>query len=113
MGGRPGARSGGGPRRSANAAVPGDDLQVEVEIPFMTAIFGGTEKIRVRRLEECATCAGSGVKPGAKAKTCSGCAGNGVVNNMQRTPFGVFNNVATGPTCRYDRQPTPDPRRYR
>jgi molecular chaperone DnaJ len=86
--------------RNANAPVAGDDLQVEVEIPFMTAIFGGQEKVKVRRLEECGTCGGTGIKPGAKSKTCSGCGGKGVVNNMQRTPFGVFNNVQTCPTCR-------------
>ena len=86
--------------RNANAPVAGDDLQVEVEIPFMTAIFGGQERIKVRRLEECGTCGGSGIKPGAKSKTCSSCSGKGVVNNMQRTPFGVFNNVQTCPTCR-------------
>lgn len=41
----------------------------------MTAIFGGQEKLRVRRSEECNTCTGSGIKPGAKAKTCSACGG--------------------------------------
>lgn len=66
----------------------------------MTAIFGGQEKIRVKRLEECGTCSGSGVKPGAKVKTCSLCGGSGVVNNMQRTPFGVMNNVQSCPNCR-------------
>lgn len=75
-------------------------MQVEVEIPFMTSIFGGKENIRVRRLEECGTCSGSGAKPGAKIKSCSVCNGQGVVNNMQRTPFGVFNNVQTCPNCR-------------
>lgn len=110
FGGQGGARAGGqrgggfggagGARRSANGPIAGDDLQVEVEIPFMTAIFGGQEKVRVRRLEECGTCTGSGIKPGAKVKTCSACGGQGVINNMQRTPFGVFNNVQTCPNCR-------------
>lgn len=70
-------RGGGGGRqtRNANAPVAGDDLQVEVEIPFLSAIFGGQEKVKVRRLEECGTCGGSGIKPGAKSKTCSGCTG--------------------------------------
>lgn len=92
-------RGGGGARRNANAPVSGDDLQVEVEVPFMTGVFGGTEKVRVRRLEECGTCTGSGLKPGAKARTCSVCGGQGAVNNMQRTPFGVFSNVQTCPNC--------------
>ena len=91
-------------------------------------LIGGKENIRVRRLEECGTCSGSGAKPGAKIKSCSVCNGQGVVNNMQRTPFGikstilvvivyvyapktefktsffsatgVFNNVQTCPNCR-------------
>ena len=102
-GGMGGARRGGGGGmggRPRNGPVAGDDLQVEIEVPFMTAVFGGQEKIRVRRLEECVTCTGSGIKPGAKARTCSTCGGQGAVNNMQRTPFGVFNNVQTCPNCR-------------
>jgi molecular chaperone DnaJ len=86
--------------RNPNAPAAGDDLQVEVEVPFMTAVTGGQEKIRIRRLEECASCTGTGVKPGSKINTCGTCGGKGVVNNMQRTPFGVFNNVQTCPNCR-------------
>ena len=103
VGGPRGGSGGGGSRqrqRNPNAPVPGEDMQVEVEIPFMTAIFGGSEKIKIRRLEECGTCTGTGVKPGAKVSSCSTCGGQGVVNNMQRTPFGVFNNVQTCPNCR-------------
>lgn len=92
-------RSASSQRRNANAPIQGDDLQIEVEVPFMTAVFGGQEKVRVRRLEECETCAGSGLKPGAKPRTCSVCGGQGAVNNMQRTPFGVFSNVQTCPNC--------------
>jgi len=96
-----GGRGGmGGARRNVNAPVQGEDLTVEVELPFMTAVFGGQEKIRVKRLEECGTCAGSGTKPGSKVRTCSTCGGQGAVNNMQRTPFGAFNNVQTCPNCR-------------
>jgi molecular chaperone DnaJ len=99
QGGMP--RGGGrGRTRNPNAPIAGDDLQIDIEVPFMTAVFGGQEKIRVRRLEECGTCTGSGVKPGAKVTTCQTCGGQGVVNNMQRTPFGVFNNVQTCPNCR-------------
>lgn len=75
-------------------------MTVEKEIAFMTSIFGGQEKIRVRRLDECATCTGSGHKPGTKVKTCGTCGGQGVVNNQQRTPFGMFNNVQACHTCR-------------
>ena len=101
-GGGGGFGGAGGQRRqrNPNAPVAGDDLQVEVEVPFMSAVSGSQEKIRIRRLEECGTCTGTGVKPGSKINTCSTCGGKGVVNNMQRTPFGVFNNMATCPNCR-------------
>jgi DnaJ-class molecular chaperone len=36
----------------------GDDLTMEAQIAFMTSVFGGQEKVRVRRLEECKTCSG-------------------------------------------------------
>lgn len=105
FGGAGGGRSSGfgGARqqqRNPNAPVQGDDLNIEVEIPFMTGVFGGQEKFRVRRLENCGTCSGNGIKPGAKVNTCNSCGGKGMVNNMQRTPFGVFNNVQTCPNCR-------------
>jgi molecular chaperone DnaJ len=98
-----GGGGGGGRQRQArdpNAPVAGDDLQVEVEVPFTAAVGGSQEKIRIRRMEECGICTGTGVKPGSKINTCGTCQGKGVVNNMQRTPFGVFNNVATCPSCR-------------
>jgi len=78
----------------------GEDINMEKEISFMTSIFGGHEKVRIVRSEECGTCSGSGVKPGAKVKTCKSCNGQGVVNQQQRTPFGMFNNVHTCATCR-------------
>jgi molecular chaperone DnaJ len=80
--------------------VPGEDMQVEVMIPFMTSLFGGSEKIKIRRLEECGTCTGNGIKPGSKVNTCNACRGKGVVNNIQRTPFGDFSDIVSCPNCR-------------
>lgn len=78
----------------------GEEVTMEREISFMTSIFGGQEKVRVRRLEECDTCTGTGIKPGAKVKTCGTCGGQGLVNNAQRTPFGLINSVQTCPGCK-------------
>ena len=36
----------------------GEDLSMEVDIPFMTAIKGGEHTVRVRRMEACGTCTG-------------------------------------------------------
>ena len=66
----------------------------------MTSIFGGTERLRVRRMEQCKTCSGSGVKPGAKVRQCTTCNGQGATVRIQRTPLGAIQNVQPCPTCR-------------
>jgi molecular chaperone DnaJ len=97
FGGRSGGAAGG---RSANQPMRGEDLEIEVEIPFMTSIFGGKETVKVRRLENCKTCTGSGLKPGAKIKQCSTCSGRGQVETIQRTPFGIFQSSSVCSNCR-------------
>ncbi|CAM9423017.1 unnamed protein product [Choristocarpus tenellus] len=91
VGGRGGRR--GGPTR-------GDDLRVDMDIDFKTACFGAEEKVRIRHLEVCTTCSGSGVKPGSKSSTCRQCGGSGVVIQATRTPLGAFQTQTTCPTCR-------------
>lgn len=94
-------RSGGSTRsNNVNAPMRGEDVEVELEIPFMTSIFGGRETVRVRRMEECKTCSGSGLKPGAKIKQCRVCNGQGQTVNMQRTPFGAFQTISACANCR-------------
>lgn len=95
-GGPAGAR--GGPR--SRGPIQGDDLRFDLEIDFKTAIFGGEEKVRIRHLEKCTTCEGSGVKPGASVSTCRTCNGQGVVMQVTRTPLGNFQTQQTCPNCR-------------
>lgn len=95
MGGRGGRSS-----RSRSGPVVGDDLRFDLELDFKTAVFGGEEKVRVRHLETCDTCSGSGVKPGSKVSTCPTCNGSGVTVQVTRTPLGNFQTQQTCPTCR-------------
>ncbi|CAN0042524.1 unnamed protein product, partial [Discosporangium mesarthrocarpum] len=57
-------------------------------------------QVRIRHLETCTTCGGSGVKPGSKTSTCGQCGGSGVVIQTTRTPLGSFQTQTTCPTCR-------------
>lgn len=100
-----GGGMGGGGRGGARAArqrgpVVGDDLRFDLELDFKTAVFGGEEKVRIRHLETCGTCTGSGVKPGSKVSTCPTCGGTGVTVTVTRTPLGNFQTQQTCPTCR-------------
>jgi molecular chaperone DnaJ len=96
MGG--GARRGGGGR--TRGPIAGDDLRFDLEIDFKTAVFGGEEKVRIRHLEKCDTCEGSGVKPGSKVNTCNVCGGMGVTMQVTRTPLGNFQTQQTCAACR-------------
>jgi molecular chaperone DnaJ len=91
---------GGGRGRRPSGPIVGDDLRFDLEIDFQTAVFGGEEKVRIRHLETCDTCTGTGVKPGSKVSTCPTCGGTGVTVQVTRTPLGNFQTQQTCPTCR-------------
>ncbi|EOD28315.1 putative DNAJ [Emiliania huxleyi CCMP1516] len=96
FGGSPG---GGGGRARQNRPTQGDDLRFDLELDFKTALFGGEKKIRITQLEACATCAGSGVAPGASVTTCTTCGGRGVVMQTVNTILGRMQQQSRCPTC--------------
>ncbi|HET7658026.1 MAG TPA: molecular chaperone DnaJ [Bacillales bacterium] len=79
---------GGSRRRDPNAPRAGADLQYTMELDFEDAVFGKETDISIPREEECATCHGSGARPGTKPEKCSHCNGTGQLNLEQNTPFG-------------------------
>lgn len=79
---------GGGRRRDPNAPRQGNDLQYTMVLNFEEAVFGKETDISIPREEECATCHGSGAKPGTQPETCQHCHGSGQLNVEQNTPFG-------------------------
>merc|ERR1712232_368878 len=89
----------GGRSSRRSGPVPGDDLRFDLEVDFTTACFGGEERVRIRHLEKCDTCNGSGVKPGSKVRTCGTCNGSGVTMQVTRTPLGSFQTQQPCQTC--------------
>lgn len=69
----------GGPRRPSGRQK-GENVEYVVEIPFLTAVRGGKISVDVAITEDCATCGGSGAKPGTDAKRCEECKGTGNVS---------------------------------
>jgi molecular chaperone DnaJ len=87
---------GGGGRRAAQAqARRGTDLQMDLQLTFEQAYAGTSTQIEVDRDETCATCGGSGAKPGTSAKTCPGCGGTGATSDSQ----GMFGFSRACPQC--------------
>jgi len=64
-----------GGRRSSRRK--GRDLQISVDITLEEAATGIEKTVTVPRYETCATCSGSGAKPGTKKNTCPQCKGAG------------------------------------
>jgi molecular chaperone DnaJ len=81
--------------RGAGGMFRGADLRYNLELSLEEAAFGTEAKIRIPTLEQCATCHGSGAKPGTQAKTCGTCGGRGEVRVSQ----GFFSIQQTCPTC--------------
>src|SRR5918992_5057346 len=75
----------GGGRR----ATRGADLAAEVEVSFEDALAGTTVPLRISGNAPCATCGGSGARPGSQPTTCPECGGAGQV-----TPDPGFFQVA-------------------
>ena len=83
---------GGGQRSNV---YRGADLRYNLEISLEQAARGTETRIRIPTMEECATCHGSGAKPGTEPTTCPTCGGHGQVRMQQ----GFFSLQQTCPRC--------------
>jgi len=88
-------RAGMGRSGVRTAPRKGEDLHYTLRVPFRTAAFGGKSSIRVPREESCATCSGTGARPGTGAETCSACGGTGATSDAQ----GAFAFSRPCPRC--------------
>jgi molecular chaperone DnaJ len=84
-----------GQGRTRSSVYRGADLRYNLEITLEQAAHGTEAKIRIPTAEECATCQGSGAKPGTKPQTCATCGGQGQVRMQQ----GFFSLQQTCPRC--------------
>ncbi|HUP45663.1 MAG TPA: molecular chaperone DnaJ [Thermoanaerobaculia bacterium] len=85
----------GAGRRRTNRPARGNDLRYDLQITFEEAVFGKEVSIDVPRVVVCATCSGSGAKPGTSPVTCTGCGGRGQIRYSQ----GFFAVARTCPQC--------------
>ncbi|MBT9258720.1 MAG: molecular chaperone DnaJ [Clostridiales bacterium] len=88
---------GGGPR--PRGPQRGADLELQVEVDLEDAYQGTSRSIRVRRLEICPTCHGSGAAPGTHPRTCHVCGGRGRVRVMRQALLGTMAVETVCPQC--------------
>ena len=73
----------------------GDDLRFDLTIDFEDAIFGTEKEIKIRRLEACDTCKGTGSASGRGPSVCPQCQGRGQIRYQQ----GFFSVARTCSAC--------------
>jgi len=88
---------GGGGRRGG--AQRGKDLQVRLPITLAEVATGVRKTLKVKALDPCSTCSGSGSADSSGAVTCESCQGAGQVRRVQRSVFGQFVSASVCPTC--------------
>jgi len=91
--------TGGQRRRPDTGPIRGRDIEATVEISLEEAFSGVDKDIKVRRVESCSRCDGTGAEPGTSVVTCSNCNGTGQVRSTVNTMLGAMTTVKTCPRC--------------
>lgn len=82
--------------RGSRRSQRGRDIEMVVTITLEDAAHGVVKNIRVPRHDQCATCHGTGSKPGTKQTTCPQCRGSG---HITMTHGSIFQISQPCPKC--------------
>ena len=82
-------------QRRSRGAYRGNDLEYALNLTLEESAFGTEKKIKLRSMQSCDRCHGSGAEPGSGLKECPTCHGSGQVGMQQ----GFISFQQTCPTC--------------
>ncbi len=89
----------GGAQRPQTGPNAGADVKIDVKLSLSEVLTGVRRVVKLKLLDPCINCMGTGAEPGTKPTRCGTCAGHGEVRRAQRSFFGNFVSVAPCPTC--------------
>ena len=91
---------GGGRSRASSANMPrrGENVAARLELTFEEAAFGVEKEISAYRIENCASCKGTGSADGV-IETCEQCHGTGQVRTTQSFMGMTMQSTAACPRC--------------
>jgi molecular chaperone DnaJ len=84
---------------SRGARTRGGDVAASVEIELTEAATGVNREVPFPVAVACATCRGTGARPGTQPATCPTCAGAGRIQHVSRSVFGEFVRTQACPQC--------------
>jgi molecular chaperone DnaJ len=77
----------------------GQDIRVTVKLTLAEVATGAKRTIKLKTLERCSHCEGTGAARGTRPVSCSTCGGTGEVRRAARSMFGQFVSVQPCPAC--------------
>ena len=89
----------GGGGRAKRDRLRGQDVRISLKLTLADVAKGTKRKVKLRTLERCEVCDGSGIAEGGSTVTCSTCRGAGEVRRTTESFFGNFVSVNVCPTC--------------
>ena len=77
----------------------GHDIKVGLNFTLAEVAAGATKTVRIKSLETCPQCSGTGARAGTQPIQCGTCGGSGEVRRQAQSLFGQFLTVSPCPTC--------------
>jgi len=77
----------------------GSDLQIRLKLSLQELASGVEKTVKIKRMERCQSCGGSGAASSNAVRTCQRCHGTGQIRQVSRSIFGQFINVSPCPVC--------------
>jgi molecular chaperone DnaJ len=91
---------GAGAGRQQAGPRSGADVKIDLDLTMLEVATGVSKTVKLKLLDPCERCSGTGADAGTKPQRCTTCAGQGEVRRAQQSFFGQFVSVAPCPTCR-------------
>ncbi len=88
------------PRRARYGPTPGEDININIDIPFEEAVFGTKREIEFYKRVRCPKCNGKGYESGTKIINCSTCGGSGQITSTKQSMLGSFTQITVCPSCK-------------
>lgn len=85
-------------RQTRRGYHKGQDLQIRLKLSLEEIATGVEKKIKLKRLQKCDQCNGSGAEKGTSKSMCPKCEGTGQIRRVSRSLLGQFVNVSP---CNY------------
>jgi molecular chaperone DnaJ len=86
----------GAGQRRRSGPVRGNDAEVVLPLAFREAVFGAQREVTVEQPVTCASCTGSGARPGTTAVRCPDCQGSGELRRVRQS---ILGQVVTAVPC--------------